>query len=238
MPKLKLFCIPHAGAMASMYRRWSQYLNCTDIEFIPIELAGRGARIGEPFYEGVEAAAQDVADTMDRALADFSGSYALWGHSMGSLIAFEAARRMNEMHGTPPIRLFVSGRKAPNLEHSRRKVYDLPEEEFVQAVMEYDGTPSEVFQHEELARLMIPILRADFRIVETYRFDSERGPVNCPIVVMYGHEDMTPKEASAWSSVTTGACTVHRFEGGHFFIHQQPQAVAERIRQSALNDSL
>ncbi|MNG02575.1 Linear gramicidin dehydrogenase LgrE [compost metagenome] len=192
--------------------------------------------MGEPFYDGMAAAALDAANIIEHALAEHSGPYAIWGHSMGSLIAFEVSKRMQELQKNSPIRLFVSGRKAPHLERLNDIIHHLPDDEFIHAVMAYDGTPKEVFEHEELAAMFLPILRADFRIVENYRFDLGRGPINIPVDVLYGEDDMPEEDAAAWSAVTSASCGVHRFAGGHFFINQQMREIAARIREAFMTD--
>ncbi|WP_164744546.1 thioesterase II family protein [Paenibacillus xylaniclasticus] len=234
---MKLFCLPYAGASANIYSRWSKYITYpgVDIEIVPVELAGRGRRIGEPFYDGIDAAAQDAAGIIEHELSDYSGPYAIFGHSMGSLIAFEVCRTLQERN-VPPTRLFVSGRKAPHLPHSKRIVHALPEDEFIQAIMAYEGTPIEVFQHKELAEMFIPILRADFRIVETYRYELAKGLLRIPVEVLYGDEDNTEAEASAWAAVTTSTCSIHRFQGGHFFIHHRTQEVGRHITNTLIAD--
>lgn len=117
MHKITLFCFPYAGGSAVAYNKWKKYNN-TNIEIIPIELAGRGKRFGEELYDKIEDAVDDVYEIVK---SNINGPYGLFGHSMGSIIAYELARKINNSNLPNPEYIFVSGRKPPHIEENEKK---------------------------------------------------------------------------------------------------------------------
>jgi medium-chain acyl-[acyl-carrier-protein] hydrolase len=155
--------------------------------------------------------------------------FAFFGHSMGAAVAYEAARRC-AADGRPPRHLFVSGRRAPQLPADWPVTYDLPDAEFVEYLRSLNGTPAEVFDHPELLELMLPLLRADFSVVETYRYLP--GPaLDCPVTAFGGAGDVEVgrAEVEAWAAQTTAAFAARVVPGDHFFLND-PQARALMLR--------
>ena len=215
--KLRLFCFPYAGGSALIYQRWPDVLPAS-IELCAVQLPGRGARHAErPFARIgplVEAAAENLLPYMDRP-------FALFGHSIGAIISFELARHLRRKHQLEPVRLLVSGRRAPHVPDTEPPTYDLPEPEFIEKLRQLNGTPQEVMEHAELMQLMIPLLRADFAISETYSY-YEEAPLSCPISAYGGLQDTeVPREnLEAWREHTTAAFVLRMLPGDHFFINQ------------------
>lgn len=221
MTRTLLFCLPYAGGSAMrVYGRWHRDLP-DNIEVVPVEFPGRGARIAEAPLTTVDAIALDVLgpllDRIDRP-------YALFGHSLGATVAFELARRLEHLHGRPATHLFVSGHRAPQLPPPVDGQYDytLPDAEFRARLRELAGTPEEVLAHDELLDLVIPILRADFEAADTYRWRP--GPrLSCPLTVYGGADDpeAPPDSLPPWSALTSGPSEVRVLPGQHFFLHEQ-----------------
>lgn len=161
--------------------------------------------------------------------------FAFFGHSMGAIIGFEIARYLRKEHGLTPIHLFVSGRRAPQISIDSPFTYDLGESDFLEELKKLNGTPKEVFQHHELLRLMLPILRADFESVQTYDYRPEH-PLDCPISVFGGLEDLEVSYdyLSAWREHTTSSFEVCMFPGDHFFLNSS-QALLLQVLSCELN---
>ncbi|HYO62016.1 MAG TPA: alpha/beta fold hydrolase [Pyrinomonadaceae bacterium] len=213
---VRLFCFPYAGGGAYVFREWPEGLSAS-AELCLINLPGRGARLKEaPFTQLaplVETLAGVLAPYLDRPFAFF-------GHSMGALIGFETARELRRRGAPAPSHLFVSGRNAPHVPADTEPLHDLPEPQLIEKLRYLDGTPREVLEHAELMQLMLPILRADFAVCETYRYAAE-PPLACPISAFGGLQDhdITRENLQAWAAQTAAAFTLRMLQGGHFFIH-------------------
>jgi medium-chain acyl-[acyl-carrier-protein] hydrolase len=139
---------------------------------------------------------------------------------MGAILAFELARELRRTINSQPVHLFASGRIAPQIRRLTDVTYDLTETQFVDKVREINGTPKEILEHPELMELMIPLLRADFEVVETYTYEPE-APLDRPITVLGGLQDLeVPREClEAWREQTTAAFSVRILQGDHFFVN-------------------
>jgi medium-chain acyl-[acyl-carrier-protein] hydrolase len=145
--------------------------------------------------------------------------FAFFGHSLGAIVAFELARNIRRVFNREPEVLCVSGRRAPQIPSNKPARYDLPKDEFIEELRRIDGTPSEVLEHEELMELVLPLLRADFQLIETYEY-REDAPLGCPIVAYAGRSDDEASEElmSGWRSQTTSDFALHVVPGDHFFL--------------------
>lgn len=232
--RLRLFCFPYAGGHAALFRNWSEQLP-SDIELCPIQLPGRERRIGEEPYSRLP----ELIDTLVRILNPYLDKpYALFGHSMGALISFELARALRRMRtNSPLIRLFVSAHRAPHLPLQRSSLYNLPNAAFVEKLRQFNGTSEEILQNPELLSLLLPLLRADFALCETYCYTSEQ-PLTSPISVFGGLQDLetTPSMLEAWHEQTSSQCKVHLFAGDHFYIHQAQEVLLSVLAQDLAQD--
>ncbi|MCL3997676.1 thioesterase II family protein [Streptomyces lavenduligriseus] len=220
----RLVCLPHAGGSASFYFPVSKALSPA-VDVRVAQYPGRQDRAGEPLAHSVRELAQGVFDALDER--DRTPP-ALFGHSMGALVAFELARLL-EHAGRPPAVVFLSGRAGPSAQRTESLRLD-DDERLVEEVVRLDGTDAAVFQDEELRRLILPVLRADYRAVDTYR--PTPGPrLGCPLVVLTGDADprVTPDEARAWARETDGPFECHVHPGGHFYLVAQQQAVLAAV---------
>jgi surfactin synthase thioesterase subunit len=211
---MRLLCLPYAGSDAvAVFSRW--YAHCPrDLEIIPIILPGRGTRIKEKPFDNIV----DMVETMGQALIPFIyGPYAIFGHSMGALIAFELGRWL-ETRQRGSMGVFVSGCAAPNHPRTHAKHYALPDDEFIGKLRLLKGTPPEVLAHTELIQVLLPTLRADFKACNTYMGKLD-APLNAPIVAFNGlGDDITRPQLEDWARYTSGPFSVHTFEGDHFFL--------------------
>lgn len=217
-PHLRLFCFPYAGGGASIFRLWSEKLP-SQVEVCPIYLPGRENRLKEPLFTHLAPLVQTLA----HALHPFMDiPFAFLGHSMGALISFELARHLHRIHYPGPAQLFVSAHRAPQLPDTNASLHDLPDPALIDALSRLGGTPQAILQHTELMNVMLPILRADLTLCETYVYTPE-PPLDCPIVVFGGEQDsmVSVQELQEWRNQTRSACTLHILPGDHFFLQNQ-----------------
>ncbi len=181
-----------------------------------VALPGRESRFGA---DPVESMPQLIGPLLAGVAGYLTGPFALFGHSMGALIAFELARRLRAI-GLAPVQLFVSGCRAPHLPSRSPDRHTLPDREFRTAVEELGGIPPELLTEPELLDVMLPTLRADCTLTETYAC-SRQAPLSCPITAFGGHhdEEVPPEDVQAWSQHTTGPFRAHLLPGNHFFVN-------------------
>ncbi len=158
--------------------------------------------------------------------------FAFFGHSMGGLVAFEVARRLREQ-GQSPVHLFVSASRAPQLVREDRPIHVLPDHEFMDELRRLNGTPEEVLEHGELMGLLLPMIRADFTALETYRH-VPGPPLDCPITALGGADDPSVgrTELQAWQRQTRAAFTLHLFPGDHFYLNSAEPAVLALVARA------
>lgn len=213
---LRLFCFPYAGGGTSIYRTWSEKLPPT-VELCALQLPGRGPRIMErPFTRMtplVSAVAQSLLPRLDKPFAFF-------GHSMGALVAFELTRYLRKHKHSLPLQLFISGARAPQLVKRSLPIHTLPKAEFIKKLRRLKGTSLELLEHAELMQLMLPALRADIKICETYVYKKEL-PLALPISVFGGVQDRQVKvtHLESWQCQTVSAFSLEMLPGNHFFLH-------------------
>ena len=222
--RVRLICFPYAGGGAHIYRAWPDGLPAS-IEVCPIQLPGRGARMMEaPFTQMsslVEAAAEALLPYLDKPFACF-------GHSMGALVSFEFARRLRSQNGPQPNHIFVSGCFAPDIPDPD-PLHTLPDAKLLAEVRRLNGIPQEAQENAELMRLMLPTLRADCTVTETYT-PTQEPPLDCPISAFGGLQDqmVSRDDLEGWRQQTTASFALRMFPGDHFFL-QTAQPVLLQI---------
>ncbi len=156
--------------------------------------------------------------------------YVLFGASMGALIAFEVGRLLSRTLSRPPAKLLVAAHRAPQLPDPRPDIHGLPDARFIQEVRRLHGTSDEVLAHPELRALLLPLLRADFTVCETYHHRTGE-PLDCPIVVFSGQEDgeVSRRDLDAWRAQTRRTFTLRMLPGGHFFLHTARAALLAAV---------
>ncbi len=223
--RIHLVCLPYAGAGASVYRSW---IGAVDgVEVCPLQLPGREARIREPSWRDMNAAAESVASVLR---TDIPGPFAILGASMGALLGYEVARRMK---GKGPVALFAAAASAPHRRRVTEPLHRLGDADFREALRRLNGTPDAVLEHAELMELLLPTLRADFELCEMYR-PQDVDPLEIPIVALGGFDDASvpPDELAAWGELTSAAFDVRRFTGDHFFLEAVSREVQDCVREA------
>jgi surfactin synthase thioesterase subunit len=223
-PRRRLICLPFAGGGPATYRQWPKYLP-DDVEVAAVVLPGRDPssrqRPTDSIGELVEATREGLGELDARDPLPF----ALFGHSMGALIAFELAVSLESGDGPAPVscgpeRLFVSGRRPPDEPHVGDRIHDLDDEPFLDAMQRnYGGVPDVVRNEPELLALFLPALRADIRALETYEPVVGRR-VRCPVRVYGGADDRHPRPQwlPGWQRAATEPITIRTFAGDHFYL--------------------
>jgi medium-chain acyl-[acyl-carrier-protein] hydrolase len=228
---IRLFCLPYAGGGTLIFRNWPDLLPA-DIKVCPIRLPGRENRIGTAPFRRIS----DLTDALICDLVPFlDRPYAVFGHSMGALLGFEMVRTLRRREAPLPRRLLVSGCWAPQAPFPHNPLHTLPRNEFIARLREYGGTPEAVLDHAELMDLFIPVLRADFEMVETYAYTPEK-PLECPISAFGGEWDerVSQEDLADWAEQTESDFKLSLFPGDHFFLHGREAALAKEIARVLL----
>lgn len=232
-PRHRLYCFSYAGGSAAQFLSWQDRMD-HDVEICAIQLPGRSTRIMEKPYTSfsplIEALGEVIAGEEMQAFSFF-------GHSLGALVAFELARRCQRLNLPAPERLIVSGCNAPQRLNPPRHLHTLPDDELIAELKYFNGTPDEVLAHRELMNLLLPAIRADFALVAQYRYQGQ-GKLGVPIVAFGGKNDphCSREQIEAWGLETSADFRTQWFEGDHFFINDQKDAVLDNLRH-ALRDT-
>lgn len=228
-PRLRLFCFPYAGGSATAYHAWPAALPA-DIELVAVQYPGRATRMREAPCTRMAALLEDLEAGL---LPLLEHPFAFFGHSMGATVAHELTRRLLAANRPAPQHLFLSGRSAPQLPSCKAPMHALPQDAFIAAMRDFNGTPAEVLEHRELMEMMLPVIRADFEVLETW--DYKAGvPIHIPVSVFGGLADSgVPLEnLDAWASCTTARFKRHMFPGDHFFLQQHYPAMLNIIARA------
>jgi len=228
-PRLRLFCLPYAGGGASVYRTWQASLPET-VEVMPVQPPGRENRLAEPAFTAMEP----LVESLCRAMAPWLDiPFAFFGYSYGALVAYEVALRLQADKGLETSHLIVAAHRAPQVPNEDRQLYNLDDDEFRVELEKLEGTPKEVLEHPELMELMMPLLRADFAINDTYRIATVEATLGCPITAIGGLEDhdVDREHLEPWEELTRGRFRLRMLPGGHFFLHEQKDAVLDAVTE-------
>jgi surfactin synthase thioesterase subunit len=235
---VRLFCIPYAGGTVSIFNDWRGRNSLRGIEIYAVQLPGRGARLREKPFTDAAAASQEIAT----ALLPFTGRpYGLFGHSLGALLAYETAQRLADLGAPAPCVLIASARRAPQVSSRRQPTWNLAESEFLCELRRLQGTPEEILASKELLDLVLPQLRSDFQMEETYIHPSGYPTLTCPVVLFGGldDQDVTESDLLAWNAVTcVGARLQRTFKAGHFYIHSNSADLIDEIASALPNRNL
>ncbi|WP_051261108.1 thioesterase II family protein [Desulfovibrio inopinatus] len=229
--EMRLFCIPYAGAGASLYRSWSHIFS-PSIQVCPVQLPGREERLGESCHTTV---ATLVEGLMGELVFYLDRPYALFGHSMGSKIAFELCRALQEAGHVLPEILVVSACRAPHLPEPA-PIHDLPQDDFVSGLKRYSDDVTLLEENPELLELLLPLLRADFLADESYTFNGD-GVLPLPIQAFYGTNDpeATLPEVRAWGLYSTMELTLTAVDGNHLFVRDKKDDVVSVLNSQLQN---
>ena len=222
--RLRLFCFPYAGGGAGVFRPWTAYLP-PSTEICAIQPPGREGDFGsEP-----AASMRDLVDGIVSAMRPLlDGPFAFFGHSLGAIVAYETALAIAR-EGIEPMLLFASGHRAPHLPSPRPAIAHLPDDRFVHEVAQLGGMPAEVLENQEFLELVMPTLRADFRIAECYHPPMSVA-LRCPVIALGSVADYVSEEAiAAWRETTSGPFDWKMFPGDHFYINTERAALTAYV---------
>ncbi|CAM1365622.1 Thioesterase [Tenacibaculum sediminilitoris] len=218
---VNLFCLHFAGGNKYSYIPFEEYIS-KSINLITLELPGRGKRFEEPLQIDIH---KIVDDLFEQLKGNEFKPYAIFGHSMGAILTYLLAHKIDKSDFPNPLHLFVSGCRAPKVERKPPFYNDLPKDEFVEKIRKMGGCPEEILQNDELMAIFEPSLRADFKVIETYKY-KKQDSLNIPITVLIGNKDkVTWQEAKDWQQETTHTIDIKEFEGNHFFIFDHKKEI-------------
>lgn len=224
---LRLFCFPFAGGGASIYRAWGKLFGSA-VEVCPIQLPGRENRFSEPAFKEAQALAQALASQL-QLYSD--KPFVMYGHSMGALVAFELARVLQANGMTTPEALILGAHRAAHLPRTRETLYNLDDKTFIERLQRFGGFPEEVLASADLLQFLMPTLKADFTLCDTYIY-TEQEPLNCPIHIFTGDSDpeAPPAVMEAWRQHSSVYSQMHVFQAGHFFIRSDLEHVVDTLK--------
>jgi medium-chain acyl-[acyl-carrier-protein] hydrolase len=225
---VRLFCLPYAGGGLAAFFKWADALPAC-IELGALQLPGRAARLREAPFEQMGP----LADAIVRQLAPLlDRPFALFGHSMGALVSFEVAHRLWDLGAGTPRHLFVSASRAPHAAERGRVLHALSDAELVMELRRLNGMAPQLLDEPELLQLVLPAVRADLTVCETYACATAR-PLPCPITAFGGLDDpRAPREdIEAWLAQTSGPFELHMIPGDHFFLHTAQEQMLSIIGQ-------
>lgn len=223
---MRLFCFPYAGGSGAIFRGWQSAFPAS-VDVCPIQLPGRGRRMHEPMMKRVDAVVkalkEELKPYMDRPFAFF-------GYSMGAVIAFELTRTLRNEFYPQPVQLFVAARRSPDWPATEERDYDLPDAELIARLRELNGTPKELLDNPEAMEVLLPLVRADFEIVQTYEYRPQ-PPLQVPIDAFVGSEDVDtpPEHMEGWGRHTKSEFSLTVIPGDHFFLHHAQTQLLELL---------
>jgi surfactin synthase thioesterase subunit len=227
MTKTNVFFIPFAGGNRYSFREYFKKIPPA-LDFIALEYPGRGMRMNDALLTDVGAIVNDLYSQIRQQVG--GTPYAIFGHSMGALVAFLLARKLSDHRDRLPKYLFLTGTSGPSaISRNIKQRHQLGREEFIHAIREMGGLPDEILANEELLEYFEPILRADFTAVETYRY-AEARPLNIPMTIVTGtDEEMSEEDISLWQQESVCRVKFQKLPGGHFFVLSHVAAILEMI---------
>lgn len=219
--RIRLFCFSYAGGNAVSFMEWQPSM-LPGVLVCAIQLPGRGARYHESPRTDLQPLVGELAGVLG-GLSDLPCAF--FGHSLGGLLAFELARHLERNGLMRPRHLFVSGCHAPRY-RTPLELHLLDDDGLIEAVKGYRGTPPEVLANRELMELVLPTIRADFALVGGYRYQEGRL-LSMPLTVMAGREDSfdSALQVEGWEHESGKGCSIHWFDGDHFFLRSQQRQV-------------
>lgn len=227
--RLTLICLPHAGGSAGFYRPWAALMP-PEVELVAIQYPGREDRLGDPGSAGMGELVSAVADAVQPLL---DRPYALFGHSMGSAVAWELAHELERRGAPGPSRLFASGRAAPATAVTGQ-LHRQDDDVLCGELGRLGGTSREILDDPGLRSLILTAVRHDYRIIETHR-PEDRSPLSCPIHVLTGGTDpelgaeRCRDRAGGWADLTTARTEVRVFPGDHFYLTPRRREVVAAV---------
>jgi len=233
---MKLFCLPYAGGSSSIFYSWKKILS-PEIEPIPIELPGRGKRSTEPLIEDYNLLINDLLDFIDKNTR-YGEEFQLFGHSMGGLLAYSIAKYVEKKQFSKYTinHLYLSGARPPNvLLKDSYPISSLPNKEFISKLTELGGMDEEILNCQELMDYLLPSIRADFLVLETFNDVNNDYKVKCSTTLINGITDSSVIfHEKKWGHYLQNIENIKHLEGGHFFINDYPTLICNLIMNNQI----
>ncbi|MFZ8201844.1 thioesterase II family protein [Alteromonas portus] len=226
--KMRLFCFPYAGGNASTYIKWQEYLP-NFLELIIVQPPGRANRISEPVIDTMDLLVKKIFTSM---LPLLDRPFVFFGHSLGSRVAYELSKQLQLYNQPLPKCLITSASAAAHLPRTKSRIWELDDDKFKMELKNLGGTSLDFFEYPELVDLLLPMIKADFKISEQYQSDSVL--LELPIYALAGEHDtlITNDEILAWNELTTAEFKMYTVQGGHFFIDSHRDWVVQHVINS------
>ncbi|TMP43891.1 thioesterase [Pseudoalteromonas citrea] len=221
---VKLICFPYAGGGVAVYHSWADILP-DNIELSIVQLPGRGSHFAATPIDNMEKLITLLYPEIEHML---TMDYVIFGHSLGSRVGFEVARKAVNSGLQAPRHFFASGSGAPDIGCFEKSIHSLPQLEFFAELRQMNGTPAEVLDNVELMKMVEPTLRADFQIAEQYQYKG-KDIIPCDVSILYGVEDSIETNSLLNWSYYFESCSLKPFSGDHFFVESERGAVIEHV---------
>ena len=225
MDKLQLFCITHAGGTASFFRELSGLLE-PKLDVHALEYAGHGTRQKEPLYENVDAMIKDIAFLI-KEKRNPSIPYMVFGHSMGSMVAYETLTRYF-LEDTPS-HVFLASHTPPPIPYEGESYALLSDEDFIDKMYQFGALDKRLMEDQRFRSIYLPRIRADYRYLHEYHWTDGHRKFPCDITVFYSTEDIEAEVVCQWHLHTEGSVKLFEFSGGHFFLRSNGAEVTNKI---------
>lgn len=233
--KMKLFCFHYAGGSAQNYFSWQAKLS-PEIEVCAVQLPGRWDRITEKPHVRMQELIRELYPAILNTLGSIEKPYAFFGHSLGSLVAFELYRKLRRGGHTLPVHLFFSSKTAPHVPVPEPLMYKLSDRQFLEILVgKYSAIPKEILADPEMKEIVLRIMRADFELLETYEFLNE-DKIKTPISIFGGKWDreVPLQDLEMWKEVSCGDFKIKLFDGDHFYLKPGESQLLEEIKLTIL----
>ncbi|PFB31339.1 thioesterase [Bacillus cereus] len=232
MKKMKLICFPYAGGSSNIYNKINEFLS-EKVEFVAMELPGRGTRFAEKSVTTIDEMVNDALLWFNKIQPQ---NYAIFGYSMGSIIAYEFYYKLLQNGFKPPQHMFIAASEPTGVKRESRGVAKMSDSEFINFIRSMNGTPKEVFANQELLDIVVPIIRADFLAIDEYNYKPRNLQISCDVTVLAGEDDtISKKNILLWDKYVQNGCEYQFFKGDHFFIKDSYKEIAELINTTLVD---
>jgi len=232
MQKIQLICFPYAGGSASFFRELGEKLQ-NKIEVTAVEYAGHGTRRKESYYHTFEELVQDMTTTV-RKVRNPEIPYAIFGYSMGSVVAYEIWKAFQKQEWELPVHMFVASHRPPHLPLQGNLNADSSEEEVIEALYNFGGLDPRLVENKRFLDLFIQPVKVDYGLLLQYQIADIPEKVTCDLTALYAREDLIGEEVHQWQEYTEGEFTQYEFPGNHFFLKENEKAVGDVILEKLL----
>lgn len=234
--KIRLFCFPYAGSSAVVTYKFLVDSLPEEIEVCPVEFPGRGSRMAENLISDIDKAVQLIGAAIPGFL---DKPYLFLGHSMGALVAFELSHYLKTNLNSQPLKLYLSAHRAPSIEKDGKMMHILKENEFLDELIKMNGLADEILEHRELLDLMLPVIKNDYKLCETYRFKS-KNKLDIPFQIFGGSndKDVSLEHLKAWNELTSAYIKIEIIEGDHFFLTKNKENFLQKFKNYLNSDLL